>query len=124
MLISNDICEAELFALNMGLKASLPIRNMLDELAMIDDQEQVIDLICDNKSAIDLSKHGFKNCSKHYAMTMLYVNEFVARGEVVVSDADSSKNPADMFTKFIDYSNYDTFCKLIKLVDTSKLIKA
>lgn len=115
-IVSIDSCEAELFALNYGQRVSLQYRNLLDELQLISENEQVIELLCDNRSTLDISENGFKKHSRHYNVCLLYVKDFLDRNEIRLDKVHSAKNIADLFTKYPEYCNFDSFCKVIKLV--------
>lgn len=122
LITTNDICEAELYSLNLGLKASLPYRDLLNEMRVISEDERVIEICCDNEGALSIVKNpGRSTKSRHYTVTLFYVRDYLNRGEIALAPVRSPVNPADLFTKFSDYSNYKPLCKLMKLVDASKV---
>ena len=91
------------------------------EVGIIKQNEKAIDMYGDNQSALRLSDSGKREKSRHYAGTMFYVKDFVKRKEVLLNEVRSAANPADIFRKFSDYSNYKPICKIIKLVDARKI---
>ena len=107
--VTDEICCAELYAINYGLKASLQIRNLMLELGLLKPEESAIELLCDNKSALDISEDGFKKNSRHYDVSLLFVKDFIQRNVVKLSKVHTTQNLADMFTKFPDYNIFDTF---------------
>lgn len=113
--VTGEICESELYAINSGLKHGLYLRNVLKEINLsylIDDQ---LIIKSDNSSAIEISKAGFKNNSKHYNTVLLYVKDFIERNEVKVIKVNSSENIADWFTKFVSHSQFKTLIGLSNL---------
>lgn len=125
LIVSNDICEVELYALNLGLKASLPFRDLLKEIGVIGKEEEVINMFCDNEGALGIARSDVRTTkSRHYMITLFYLRDFVKRGEIRLESVRSAENPADMFTKFSDYTNYKPLCKLMKLVDAVNFYKS
>jgi hypothetical protein len=114
-IVSGEICEGELYALNYGLKAGLFYRNILDELSMMSEYSYQIKLYCDNSSSIDISNNGLKKNSKHYANALLYIKDFMIRQEIDISKISSKDNLADLFTKFTSHSVFKVLCKKLKL---------
>ena len=122
LIVSNDICEAELYALNVGLKASLPFGNLLNEMRIVQKRGRAIMILSDNESAVNIANGGLRSKSRHYELTLLHVN-FISGGLVRLSETRSAANLADLFTKMADYANYKPLCKVINLVDVRKIIK-
>ena len=120
LIVTDDVCEAEVYALNLGLKMSLPYEYLMNETGVIKENEAV-EIYGDNQSALTLAGTGKKEGSRHYEKTLFYLQDFVKRGEVHLKDVRSSANPADLFTKFADYSNFKPLCKIIKMVDATKI---
>lgn len=106
--VSDEICQAELYALNLGLKQALSIRNLLNEIGM-PVSTKPITLLCDNKSTINISKEGLKKNSKHYSKKLLYVLDFIERKECVVKYVPTKSNVADILTKIPNHNNLANF---------------
>ena len=81
--------------------------------------ESKIDLLNDNKSAIDIGEHGFKKNSKHYDTCLLWVKDKLERNAISLSKVVSNQNLADLFTKFPYYDNFSFF----KLMSKQRFLK-
>ena len=112
-IVTDEICAAELYALNVGLKQGLHVRNLLDEVKLLPINDITIQLRGDNRSSILIAGQGLKSHSNHYNSTLLHVRDFVERGEVEIKPIASSFNPADLLTKFCDLG---VFRKLVDLL--------
>ena len=100
--ITSDVVEGELFALNSGLRKSLGIRNLLEELGLIEtEQQQKIHMYTDSKTAGMIADEGFKQNSKHYDRSLLFVQEYLRLKQVDVHKVAGKRNPADLLTKFV-----------------------
>ena len=110
---SADICEGELYAINSGLKSAIAFRNLLDEIGIASEEELKLNVYCDNQSALDISKEGLKKNSKHYNLSLLFVQDYLERGELNLDKVLGAENVADLMTKFVDHSTfYKHFFKL------------
>lgn len=108
-VVTDEICCAELYAINNGLKLSIQIRNLLLELGIISVRESKIDLRNDNRSAIDIGENGFKKNSKHYDTCLLWVKDQIDRNAITLGKVSSTHNLADLFTKFPNYESFSFF---------------
>ena len=66
-------------------------------------------LYVDNQGAIELAK-DLRSCkrSRHIERRYLKVRELVADGEIVVKHDPSKENHADMFTKPLDFEEFNS----------------
>ena len=64
--IAGEIVERELLALNRGLRKGLAIRNLLEEIELLESESQdKVYLYSDSKTAREIAKKGPKG-AKHY----------------------------------------------------------
>lgn len=113
--VADEICYAELFALNQALKQTLSIRNLLLETSVINNKS-VIHLYCDNSSAISIGEDGLKTGSSHYHNKLLFVRDFLNRGECVIKKVPTIDNLADILTKPPTHAVLNNFVDNVKLI--------
>lgn len=109
--VTIDICEAETYAICLGLRTGIYIRNVLDDLRMIGDHEQQILVENDNESAISIIKKGATSKTNHYNHAMFFVQDYAERNEAVVQHVGTKDNLADLFTKIVDHSRFSDLIK-------------
>jgi hypothetical protein len=97
--VSDEICYAELYAINYSMKKSIAIKNIMFELKMIKDEKIAMNV--DSSAAKSIAERTLGSKSKHYEISLLYVNDFIHRGELEIKKITSEQNVADAFTKFI-----------------------
>ena len=114
-VITSDIVEGELYALNSGLRKGLGTRNLLDELELLEQPDEIrLHLYSDSKTASSIAKEGFK-ASKHFDQTLLYIKEFVDLKQLTLTKVAGKSNPADLLTKFVSTTQSKQLIKLIAL---------
>lgn len=114
-IVTNDICEAELYALNAGLRVALGLRNLLIDLSLVKvESDLLIPLFCDNR-AIEISVEGLKKNSKHYNTNLLFLRDYIKRGEIHLERINSSENLADICTKFVGHTQFGNLVHMLKL---------
>jgi hypothetical protein len=118
-VLTGDICEAELFAINSALRNALIYRNLLQELEIATSEEQLlIPIYNDNQSAIDIGNDGLRKHSKHYNLCLMYVKDYVDSGELHLEKVASAKNYADLLTKFVDHGQFGNLWPALNLERT------
>ena len=99
--VTGEVVEGELFALNSGLRRGMGIRNLLDELELLENEQQSkVYLYSDSKTAAQIAKDGFKG-AKHYDQSLLYVQEYLRLNQLDVIKVAGKANLADLLTKFV-----------------------
>lgn len=102
-----DICHAEVYAINSGLKHGLARKNILDELNLLDGPDDaIIPVYSDNSTAITLMDQSLKSESAFYDLSMMFARESMQRGELLIEKVKGSENPADLLTKFVDHGQF------------------
>ena len=114
-VVTDEICNAELYALNLGLKQGLHIRNVLDELNLLEPNETVITIRGDNRSSAVIAEQGLKKNSTHYNNTLLHLRDFIQRGEAELLPVAGTANPADLLTKFLELPAFRKLTGLMNL---------
>ena len=116
-IIVGDVCEAELYAINLGLRITIYFRNVLAELRILtDDQDKKMMIYSDNQSSINIATEGLKKNSKHYNTNLLMIKDYVERNEVVLKQVQGRINIADVMTKFVDHNTFYDLKKKIGVV--------
>ncbi|GJX00119.1 hypothetical protein Tco_0184032 [Tanacetum coccineum] len=93
----------------------------IGDLGVVPTVKDLIEILCDNKSAIALIKepkdHGK---SKHIERKYHFVRSKVGEGHVSVKHIRSEDNPADLFIKELAKSRHDEHARSIGLKDNIK----
>ncbi|GJX52596.1 hypothetical protein Tco_0280965 [Tanacetum coccineum] len=98
--VVDSTCESEYIAACEALKEAIWMKNFIGDLGVVQTVQDPIEIFCDNKSAVALTKepkdHGK---SKHIEIKYHFVQSKVEEGHVIVKHIRSEDNPADPFTK-------------------------
>ena len=108
-------CEAEIRSLSNGTMEALAqqylLENIYGELA-----NNEIQLLNDNKSAVDVSRQtSHFSKLKHVELRHLFVREVVQSGKAEIRCISSTEMIADIFTKPLDFSKFDKLRKRLNL---------
>ena len=75
-----------------------------------------IDLLCDNQSAIDISKNGIKSRrTKHIEISGLYVQQAVQEGWLKCTKVGTLDQPADALTKPLGPQKFEGVADVLRL---------
>jgi hypothetical protein len=92
-------CLGRIHALSTRAKEAIWLKKLLHELQILDPTKPTI-LMCDNQSAIKLSKNPvFRDCTKHIAIRHHFIREKVSEKDIEVIPVASSDQMANIFTK-------------------------
>ena len=116
-VISADNCFSELYALNVSLKHGLAIRNLMAEIGLLNEQQKIIKIFADNKGSKYIAERSVGSGSKHYQLSVLYINDFIERKEVTIQAVKSEDNVADLFTKFVSNKLFYHFRSMMNMID-------
>ncbi|GJR60718.1 retrotransposon protein, putative, ty1-copia subclass [Tanacetum coccineum] len=109
--VANSTCESEY----------IWMKNFIRDLGVIPTVQDPIEILCDNKSAVTLTKepkdHGK---SKHIKRKYHFVRSKVEEGHMIVKHIRSEDNPVDPFTKALAKSRHDEHARSIGLKDNIK----
>ena len=109
-------CESEYIAASEASKEVTWIRSFIGDLRVVPNNEDPIEILCDNKGAVTLTKeprnHGrSQNIKRKYH----YICNVVEDGEIVVERVSSGENPVDPFTKGLAHDRHGIHAKTIDI---------
>lgn len=105
-------CEAEFMAATAAACQAIWLRNVLGQITS--EFVGPVVLCIDNRSAIDLAKNPmFHGRSKHIDARFHFIRECVERGEVVLKHVTSNEQRADILTKALVKSKFESMRKLL-----------
>jgi len=98
--------EAEYVAAGRACAQVLWMKQMLVDY---NEHQMNIPIMCDNKSAIDLSKNPVLHSrTKHIEIRHHFLRDNVQKGNIVIEKIDTSENVADIFTKALNKETFNT----------------
>ena len=72
---------------------------------------------CDNSSAIDISKNPVQHSmTKHIEIRYHFIKDLVERKVVALEYISTEHQNADIFTKPLDRSNFESICQVIGVI--------
>lgn len=113
---TGDICEAELYAINSGLKSACSLRNVLFDIYLINIDDCKLNLYCDNSATLLIAREGLKKNSSHYDLTLLYIQDFLDRNELILNKTGMQDNVADIMTKFVTHQVFNNHLIMLCLI--------
>lgn len=109
--------EAEFIAITEACKELLWLRKFLQELGFVQDKYL---LFCDSQSAIHLGKNStFHSRSKHIDVRYHWIRDVLDAGLLELAKVHTDDNGADMMTKALPRSKFETCCEIAGLAVTS-----
>ena len=118
--IALSTTEAEYIALSQSMRDLIPSRELLDEVSQIlqysaPDQSKTISTVFeDNNGALELAKcPRMRPRTKHIAIKYHHFREHVTSGNIKVESIDTSVQIADIFTKPLTRTKFETLRKLL-----------
>uniref|UniRef100_A0A803KS96 Uncharacterized protein n=1 Tax=Chenopodium quinoa TaxID=63459 RepID=A0A803KS96_CHEQI len=106
--------EAEYMAMTEGVKESLWLRGLLDDLGF---RQEGVQLSCDIQSAIHLEKNQVYHArTKHIDVRYHFIRDVVEKGDISLMKVHTDKNPADMLTKVVSGSKFQHCLELLKVI--------
>lgn len=118
--ITDNVCEAEIYAANAGTRQGLYYRNVIGEIGVLENCFQRIDIYCDNLSANRINTEGLTVNVKHLSLSLQYVRTKMADGVLALKGVNSADNCADIFTKFVDHKTFDRQLDILNLRETKR----
>ncbi|XP_073014568.1 secreted RxLR effector protein 161-like [Primulina eburnea] len=115
-VVALSTTEAEYIAITEGVKEAMCLRGLVAELEI---QDATLRLLCDNQSAIHLTKNQvFHERTKHVGVKLHFVREVVGKGEVELEKVKTDDNVAGMLTKPI---TKDKLLYCLKMINVEEL---
>ncbi|KAK2966883.1 hypothetical protein RJ640_028893 [Escallonia rubra] len=106
--VAQSSAEAEYVAAAVATSQAIWLRRILGDMG--EEQAEATTLMCDNKSAIAMTKNPGNHCrTKHINIKYHFVREAVENGEVQFQFCKTEDQVADVFTKAIPKERLDYF---------------
>jgi hypothetical protein len=114
-VVALSTMEAEYIAAATGVQECMWISQLLVEIGL--SQRGIVQLWCDNQSAIKSMENDMSKArSKHIDIRYHYIREQVRGKRIKVNYCETSKMPADLFTKPLPFVTLDRLKQLIGIV--------
>ncbi|WVZ58838.1 hypothetical protein U9M48_009064 [Paspalum notatum var. saurae] len=105
--VSLSTAEAEYIAVGSSCAQLLYMKQTLKDYGV---ELTRIPLLCDNKSAVNLTNNPVQHSrTKHIDIRHHFIRDHVAKGDILLRNVGTKEQLADIFTKSLDESN---FCRL------------
>ncbi|GJY70379.1 hypothetical protein Tco_0474082 [Tanacetum coccineum] len=119
--VADTTCESEYIAAFEASKEAIWMKNFIGDLGVVPIVQDPIEIFCDNKSAVALTKEPKDHRkSKHIDRKYHFVRSKVKEGHVIVKEVRSKDNLANPFTKALAKSIHDEHARSIGLKDKIK----
>lgn len=108
--------EAEYVALSEVARETVYMRRLLLHMGFDKYVESPVNVMCDNQSAIQLSKNAvFHKRSKHIDISFHFIRELIERQEIVLSYLRTDLMIADILTKSLAKCKRNRFVEMLNL---------
>ena len=112
--VSLSTAEAEYIAAESCCSQLLWMKKVLTDYEISQDTMVVY---CDNSSAIDISKNPVQRSkTRHIEIRYHFIRDFVERKIVCLEYIPTERQNADIFTKFLDRSKFETLRQVIGVI--------
>ena len=119
--VATSTCEAELVALSQSAKDGIGMQLLLNDI-LSEQLESPFELLCDNKSAIDVARHPKRYGKlKHVERSHFFVREVLENEKAKLEKVKSDDNIADIFTKPLGHNKFIPLRSKLKLVDSKAI---
>ena len=105
--VAMSSAAAEYIAMVEGATRGIGLRTMLSEMGV---EVSVVVISTDSSAAKSFaSQRGLKKM-RHIEVKELWLQEAVCRGKVKLLKIEGTKNPSDMFTKYLTHAEIERHC--------------
>ncbi|KAL1189497.1 Retrovirus-related Pol polyprotein from transposon TNT 1-94 [Cardamine amara subsp. amara] len=112
-VVALSTTEAEYMSLNEAVKEAIWLKGLLKDFGY---EQKSVEIFCDSQSAIALSKNNVHHeRTKHVDVKYHKIREVIADGIVEVLKISTLSNPADIFTKILPVSKFQTALNLLRV---------
>ncbi|GKA91238.1 hypothetical protein Tco_0813108 [Tanacetum coccineum] len=112
--VADSTCESEYIAAYEASKEAIWMKNFIRDLRVVPTVQDPIEIFCDNKRAVALTKEPKDHeMSKHIERKYHVVQSKVEEKHMIVKHIRSEDNPADPFTKALAKSRHDEHARSI-----------
>jgi len=106
--VATSTAEAEYMAIYETIREVLWIKKLLNDLKI---DEFKINVLCDNQSAIHLSKNPIMHQrTKHIDIKYHYIRECIQQHDIIIKHIESQMMTADIFTKPLAFPIFSKLC--------------
>ena len=113
-VVALSTIEAEYIAMTEAIKEGVWLRGIFGDFGI---EQKVVRVLCDNNSAICLTKHQvFHEKSKHIDVRLHFIRDQIDKGEVEVLRVSTNENAADALTKALPYSKLKHCLELVNVL--------
>lgn len=113
--VSFSTAESEYIAMGSCCTQLLWMKQMSADYGM---ESGVLQVYCDSKSAIDISKNPVQHSrTKHIDVKHHFIRELVEKKQVLIEHVETEVQLADMFTKALDFSHFSFLRNSIGVCD-------
>eukprot|EP00253_Pinus_taeda_P015521 PITA_15521 len=115
-IVALSTAEAEYVAATVAACQAVWMRRMLRSLGQ--EQAKTTVILCDNSSAIALSKNSvFHKRTKHIDTRFHYIRELVSNGEIALEHSRTQEQVADILTKPLDQKSFEFLRKCLGMTE-------
>ncbi|KAH9685060.1 hypothetical protein KPL70_013801 [Citrus sinensis] len=105
-VVALSTTEAEYTTASEAVKEALWLKGLISELGI---PQKVVDIHCDNSSAIYLSRNpAHHEKTKHIDIKLHFIRNVISKGVVKMVKIHTSNNPVDMLTKVVLTAKFKT----------------
>ena len=114
--------EAEYVAASEATKEVVWLRKFLGDLEIVQNMDKPIIFYCDNSGAVANSKEQRSHKrAKHIERKYHLIRKIVHRGDVIIQKIESTNNHADLFTKTLLATSFDSHFLDLGLCDMYRM---
>lgn len=114
--VSLSTMEAEYVALSGGAREAIYLKGLLTHMNSSSFVTDKIDILCDNQSAIHLSKNSaFHDKAKHIDICYHFTRQVQERGVINVQYVNTNNNIADILTKSLQTNKHKNCMNLLNI---------
>ena len=119
--VATSTMEAEYMSASAAVKTALWTRKLMATMHGDEESLQGVKLYCDNQAALALMKNPVHHQrAKHIDVCHHFIQERVARGELIVEYTPTKEMPADILTKALPKPQFEYHRSKLGLVEISE----
>lgn len=120
-IVALSSCEAEYVAASFSACQALWLSMLMEEMGL--RSSNVMKLMIDNKSAIDLAKHPVAHGrSKHIETRFHFLRDQVTKGALELVHCPTEKQLADLFTKPLRVERFNALCRGLNIMSATEIL--
>ncbi|KAL5705698.1 hypothetical protein ACHQM5_023965 [Ranunculus cassubicifolius] len=112
--VAQSSAEAEYVSAALATSQAIWLKRILKDLG--EKQKKAISILCDNKSAIAISKNPVHhNRTRHIAIKHHYIQDMVEKGKIEVKYISTEDQVSDIFTKALPKDKHHYFKEMMQV---------